>query len=244
MDSENALPAPAPSTAVPETPSFESPKEPNERPEPRRSRAGDYRNRRARRRTPYRVLAVEVVVFLAIVAVIYVATAPKPSIPTVGSQGGHAYPPQVRVQLAPVVVGSTACGAAHNYTTEKLRINSTTTPLTTQTITLTVVELADGDFIDSASTAPVVSATSVCVNTPPAGGISWYAVLVAPSGANIASFTYSQGWAPVGSAPFPGPVTNGSALSFVFAQSIAGLGYGVYIQGVEGGPLVAGLGVF
>jgi hypothetical protein len=209
-----------------------------------RSRAGAYRQRRVRKRTPFRLLAAEIVVFLAVVGVIYLATAPKPATPPSIAPGGGNYPGQVRIALAPPAVANSSCGTAKSYTTEALRVNSTTIPLTTKEITLVVVELGDGDFINSASTPPVVTATDVCVNTPPSGGLSWYAVLIAPSGANLASFTYSQGWAPVPGAPFPGPVDNGSALCFVFAQSIAGLGYGVYVQGVENGPLVSGLGLF
>lgn len=208
------------------------------------SRAGAYRQRRAKKRTPLRLLAAEAVVFLAVVGVIYLVTAPKPAPPPSIAPGGGNYPGQIRIALAPPVVASTACGTSKNYSTEQLRVNSTSIPLTTKELTLVVVELGDGDFIDSASTTPMVTAGAVCVSTPPLGGLSWYAVLVAPSGANLASFTYSQGWAPVAGAPFPGPVDNGSALCFVFAQSVAGFGYGVYLQGVIGGPIVSGLGLF
>ena len=190
------------------------------------------------------MFAAEAVVFIAVVVVIYLATAPKPPAPASVAPGGHTYPSQVRMVLSPPIVGHTNCGTSTNYTTEELRVNSTSVPLTTREITLVVVELGDGDFIDSVSTVPVVNATSVCEATPPVGGISWYAVLVSPSGTNIGSFTYSQGWAPVAGAPFPGPVTNGTSFNFVFAQSLVGLGYGVYVEGVVGGPLVSGLGIF
>jgi len=189
-------------------------------------------------------VTAEAIVFVAIVVVIYLATAPKPATQTPTTPGGGLLPSQVQVVLSQPILGHVGCGTPRNFSTEALRINSTTAPLTTKLITLTVVELGDGDFINSVSTAPEVNSSSVCLSTPPVGGISWYVVLVAPSGANIASFTYSQGWAPVSGATVPAPFTNGSALCFVFAQSVAGLGYGVYVQGVEGGPLVTGLGVF
>jgi hypothetical protein len=54
------------------------------------------------------------------------------------------------------------------------------------------------------------------------------------------TFSFSNGWAAVDSAPSPITILNGTALTLVVTPSLAGLGYALVVGGTEGGPTVAG----
>jgi hypothetical protein len=103
-----------------------------------------------------------------------------------------------------------------------------------------VVELGDGDIVGGPTHAPQVSAFDVCTGGPPTQEYTWYVVVSNPQGQNEASFSYSQGWLPVVGSPNPATIANDSALTLVVTPSLAGLGYGIELVGVENGPPVIG----
>jgi hypothetical protein len=209
-----------------------------------RSRAGEYRRRRNRRKAPWKWTAIEATIFVVVVVIVYLATAPPPAAPGSNpSGGGPSGSPPIQLGLSAPTIGNSSCGGQPTYSTEQFRLDSVPETVYTNQVTLLLVELGDGDVIASTTTPPDVTASSVCAGSPPTGSLAWYAALVSPSGSVVTSFNYAQGWAPVPGAQFPAPITPGASLVLVLAQPIAGFGYGLEVTGVVGAPEVSGVGI-
>ncbi len=151
----------------------------------------------------------------------------------------------VSVSFAPAILGTTTCGGSTSYPTEQLRIQSLSRPFTTAQVVVEVLELGDGDPLPSVPQRPQATLASLCGGSAaPTSGPDWYAVLVGAGGQNLATYTYSQSWAPVPGASFPSMITNQSSFAFVLGQNLSGQGYGAIVNGLSPGVPIYGEGTF
>jgi hypothetical protein len=202
------------------------------------SRAEAYRARRARKTAPLTATVAGVLLVLVAVVILYLATSGVLT-PSPGGTGGG---PGIYVAFANPILGTTTCGGTATFPTEQLRIGSLTRTFTTAQASVEVVELGDGDILPTVTARPETTLSALCTGAPPMG-ITWYAVLVSPAGLNLATYTYSQSWAPVPGASFPATLANDSSLTFVFSENIANQGYGTLMTGSTAATPIDGEGV-
>lgn len=193
-----------------------------------------YRRRRARRNAPRRltVSAVLGLGFLTLIGYYGNAALSAANLPGVGTLLGPAEGPLPPVvTLGTPVVHNTTCGDGRTIRTESVPWTRSDPPVSTDSIYLVVEELLDGDVDGGPAPAPVVSPTSVCPGAPPTVAPSWYVVLQDPTGANIAYFTYAQGWTFLDNATTSISVLNGSSLEVVAVPFLGGTSYGLCVFG-------------
>jgi hypothetical protein len=208
-------------------------------PPARPSPSAAYRARRARRRAPWTATLAGILAVIVVALVVYLATSGilSPATPAPPAPG-------IFVAFGNPTLGSATCGGTTTYPTETLRIASLTRPFTTAQASVEVIELGDGDILPTVTARPETTLSTLCVGAPPpVNSISWYAVLVSPAGQNLATYTYTQSWAPVPGASFPAPLSNNTALTFVASENISGRGYGAVIGGTTQATPISGEGV-
>lgn len=236
MSPEAPPPEPAPETP----PSGAAPEGPPDAAPPRPSRAAAYRARQARNRAPWTATIAGVMLVLVVVVVIYIATSGILSPSGPGGPGAAG----ISVSLGAPSIGSTTCGGTTSYPTEQFRLSNLTRTFTTSEVGLELIELGDGDIIPSDAARPQATLSSLCTGSPPpTTGIYWYGVLVGANGQNLATYTYSQTWAPVPGASFPATVTNDSSLAIVLSEYLADRGYGTILGGTTAGTPINGEGI-
>jgi hypothetical protein len=131
-------------------------------------------------------------------------------------------------------VYATKCGDGANVTTESVAwLNATVAPSTRQ-VFLEVVELLDGDIDGGPAPAPMVTFSSVCADSPPATSPSWYVVLEAPDGGNVAYFSYSTGWEILDHVNGAAPISNGSRLIVVANPLLTDRSFDLCTTGIVG----------
>jgi hypothetical protein len=204
------------------------------------SRAAAYRARQARQKAPWTATVAGVLAVVVVLLIVYLATSGALTPAPAGASGTTA---GISVLFGSPTIGSTSCGGATTYPTEQLPIQALTRPFTTAQASIEIVELGDGDIISTVSARPETTLSALCTGAPPpAGTISWYGVLASAHGQNLATYTYSQSWAPVPGASFPATLTNDSSLIFVMSENIANEGYGTVINGVTAAVPINGEG--
>jgi hypothetical protein len=208
-------------------------------PDPATSAARVYRRKRDRRRVPYRVAALAYIFLVVMTFSIYYgqsafAPSPPPSSGGGGSSSGGAPRNTHYITFGDPTVHDTTCGDGTVFPTETVPWVGSRVALTTHDIFLEVVELLDGDVTGGPTPTPSVNATSVCAGAPPTSSPTWYVVLQNPSGANVAYFSYSQGWAILDPPYTPVTIANGSALVLVPFPQLAGTSFGICVLAVVG----------
>jgi hypothetical protein len=201
-----------------------------------------YRKTRSRDRAATRVAAVMVVVLAVAVALAALWPSLHPTTGPSGSSGtGGNLPPGtvVRVTLGLATVSNLTCGSGTKIKDEQIPWVKASATVRTDEIVLEVRELADGDLVGGPTSPPQVTGNDSCAGTPPSS-YAWYAVVTDPSGVNVATFSYSQGWSPVGSASSAPSIPGGSTIQLLIVPSVANLGYGFFIYGGVDGPQVLG----
>lgn len=173
-------------------------------------------------------LVVAFVGYLAYQDVLAPALAPAP--PSAGP---------ITVLFGTPSTGSIACGGA-TVPTERLPWESASRPVTTAQVAFTITEIGDGDSLGGPNTAGVATNQSLCAGNPPRGPYEWYAVLVAPSGENLATFSLQQGWIGIGGASLPLPISNGSAVEVLSTSSYAAHGDAFVVTDPNPTPTVNG----
>lgn len=136
------------------------------------------------------------------------------------------------LKLGNVTVGVVGCGGGGSVIVERIPWVASSAALSWGDVVLLIQDVS-GDLLSSTGATPSVNASSVCVGTPPVptpvaglgNDFSWYVVLSSPSGANVATYSVTQGWTGVGPATPTAPtIANGSALTLVCNPSVSALG--------------------
>lgn len=135
--------------------------------------------------------------------------------------------------------GSVSC-AGTAVPTERLPWDSASRPVTTAQVAFTISEIGDGDSLGGPNTAGVATNQSLCAGNPPRAPYEWYAVLVSPSGQDLATFTLQQGWLGIGGASLPLPISNGSAVEVLSTSSYAAHGDAFVVTDPNPSPTVNG----
>jgi hypothetical protein len=188
--------------------------------------------RRALRRTARRRAAAIGIAVVVAAAALAVLTGPGGHF----GAGGAAAPPSGALVLGTPIPATTTCTNGESAPMEAVPWVGADPPLTTANITLELVELIDGDVDGGPTPAPSVTVASVCGAPWVTGWASWYAVLQNPAGANVAYFSYSQGWVDLAAPGQPLPIGNGSTLVLISDPSFANLSFGLCVLGIVGGP--------
>lgn len=177
-------------------------------------------------------MVVFALLFLGVVNFVayYALNAPGP---TSGGGSVNSAPggPTDSVTLGTPSLHSAVCGNGATVTTESVTwVGADVTPTTGQ-VYLEVVELLDGDVDGGSAPVPTVTNSSVCGGSPLAVNPSWYVVLQAPAGANIASYSYPTGWVILDPASGTPPISNGSTLVLVSDPPLAGTSFALCAMG-------------
>lgn len=201
-----------------------------------------YRQERSRSQAAMRYTALLVVALALIVgaALLWTPLHPAPPQPTKSKGGGSGPSGTVTITLGKPTLANVTCGNGASVELETVPWVRATSTLTTGDLVMEIRELADGDVVGGPTTPPDVTGTNDCAGSPPSGGLAWYAVLANPAGTNIATFSYSQSWSPVGGAPPSPTVAAGSSITLLVVPSVANHGYGLFVYGSINGPNVAG----
>ncbi len=207
----------------------------------RPARASEFRVRSYRRDQRRRtVLGVLLVVGIVALGLFF---APGASLS--GSQGassGGSSPSgpsgSVTVNLGPATVATTTCSDGKTTTTEGVPWVSSSAPVSTSEIALELQELIDGDIDGGPTAYPSVSASYLCGAPVQSAWTSWYAVLQNPAGANIAFFSYSQGWVNLNQPGVGITIADGSTLFVLSDPSYAGLSFALCVLGDVGAPTI------
>ena len=217
--------------------------------EPDEGGAAAYRSRLARRagrRWLVVSLAVGVAAAAGIAFVLYHpsaapgTTSSGPGSGGSGGTGGGGSGGSISIALGSPAVATVACGSGGNASSEAIAWRSSSTPITLADLNLYVVEIGDGDILRATASAPEVTPTDPCAGSAPSPAYAWYAVLSDPTGANVAYFTLSVGWVPLGGPPAQA-IAAGSTITVLIDPSVADTGYGLEVQGfVNGVPFAAG----
>jgi hypothetical protein len=199
--------------------------------------AREYRQRRDRREAPYRMMFAALIVLALVNFTAYYGVHAGNS----GGSGGSPFGlpssggPSDNVTLGTPTVRNTTCGDGQNMTTESVPWVSATVVPSTGDVFLEIVELLDGDVDGGPEPAPTVTATSVCASAPLTVAPSWYAVLQAPVGANVAVFSYSTNWIILDHSAATVPIYDGSTLVVVADPQLSGASFELCALGGPGG---------
>lgn len=153
------------------------------------------------------------------------------------SLGGGPPPPStggITVDLGGPILATATCADGETTSMEAVPWLSASPALSTAVIYLEVVELVDGDIDGGPTPYPTVTTDSLCGAPLATPWVSWYAVLQDPAGANVAFYSYSQGWVDLGHSAQPTPIANGSALVLVSDPSFASRSFGFCVVGGPG----------
>jgi hypothetical protein len=197
---------------------------------------------RAHDRTAFRFSLVMVLVLSVAVAVAVLwpafHPAPGPASGTTGASNGPGAS-TIYVTLGHPSVSTYSCGDGKGVSLESIPWLRSTARVETGEFVIEVRELADGDVVGGPTAKLNVTSSNLCAGAPPST-YTWYSVIQTPTGTNVASFDYVQGWATVGGAPSSDPVVGNSTINLLIAPGVAGLGYGLFLYGVVNGPNVLG----
>jgi hypothetical protein len=138
--------------------------------------------------------------------------------------------PSDNVTFGHPAFSSATCGDGQNITVESVPwVSATVAPVTSQ-VFVEVVEQLDGDIDGGPEPTPAVTATSVCAGAPLDSPPSWYVVLRAPAGENIAVFSYSTNWV-ILSHTANAPIANASTLVLIANPQLSGTSLSLCVMG-------------
>jgi hypothetical protein len=205
------------------------------------SPARDYRRRRDRNRALVNT-AVYPLLILGLLSFTgyYAENANGP-----GSAGAPvSLPPVTSATADNVTFGTpslhtTTCGDGRNTSVEWVPWVSARTPPVTSQVFMEVVEQLDGDIDGGPEPVPSVNATSVCEGAPLSTAPSWYVVLRAPGGENVAAFSYTTNWMILGHSSSV-RIANGSTFLFVADPELSGASLSLCVVGDIGALSIQG----
>jgi hypothetical protein len=207
-------------------------------------RARAFRQEQAKRRKAWRqrvaaflVVTILVIGFYVILTDSIFTSRPHSSSP---SSGLPSPGPPIAVHLGTPSVRTISCGAGGTAYAERIPWTNSTRPVMTGDFYVAVYEIADGDFIGDPGAVANATSSSLCAGVPPDSGALWYAVLAAPNGTNLLTYTVGGGWASVTHGLSQFWVENGSALTLVTDVSLAGTGREVAVYGGVDGSSIDG----
>jgi len=219
-----------------------SPRPPRSRSYAGRARA--FRDAQAEIRRARRELLGNVIVVLIIALGVYAIVTAKP----LSSSGAYVPPkqgPPIRVYLGTPSVSNVPCGGGGSAFAERIPWINSSEPIQTGDINLRVYEIWDGDWIGDSGVVANVTSTDVCAGSAPGSVnaglvIDWYAVLTAPNGTNLLTYTDAHPWTPVSGSASSIWIEDGSALVVVTDPAIAQTGRGFAVFGFENGSAISG----
>ncbi len=203
-------------------------------------RARTFREEQTKRRSAQRERIGVFLVVIIIALGVYTIVVARPY--SVSSQ--YQFPPlgpEIVVNLGtPSEASPATCTAGGTAYTERVPWTNSTQQVSTGDVSVRVYEIFDGDTIGDPNAVANVTSTNVCAGAPPDSAALWYAVLVAPNGTNLLTYTGGHQWTAVTSGPSDIQVENGSALILVTNVSLAGSGRGIAVLGLTGTSQIRG----
>jgi hypothetical protein len=202
-------------------------------------RARSFREAQTRRRGELRERIGVVIVVLIIVLGVYTLLTAKPYTATPSS--GFPIPgPTINVILGGPTVTQVPCGVGGSAYAEKIPFTGSSEPITTGDVNLRVYEIWDHDFIPDSKVVANATPSNLCGGSPPQSSFLWYAVLAAPNGTNLLTYTQDNDWTAISPGPTNFWIANGSALIMVTDASLAGSGRGFEVIGYSAGSPIFG----
>ncbi len=205
-----------------------------------RGRASALRRDRAERRKARTDLVVEAIAVAVLLLAVYVIATARPTPPASSAPPGQAYGPPISVSFGTPTVTSLACGGGGTAYAERIPWSSSTLPVTTADVDVSVYQIGDGDVVGDAGVVPSATPSDLCAGAAPSTSARWYAVLADPNGTNLVTYTYAQLWKSVTNTSWNIGIQNGSILTLVTNPSLAGTGYGFEVLGYENGSKILG----
>lgn len=234
--------APTLTSSPPVEPQFERGEAPGVSTHPRPSHDGgarSFREQQVRRRITRRErLGIVLVVVIIALGAYTIVTAR----PFTGSTGGlQPVPgPEIVVQFGTPTISTLNCTAGGTAYIERIPWVNSTQPVSTSNIFVRVFEIFDGDYVGDPGAVANVTATNLCQGTPPDSSSRWYAVLAAPSGANLLTYTTGDSWRSVDGQALNFQIQSGSSMVLVSFASFSNTGHGFGVGGVAQGSVIRG----
>jgi hypothetical protein len=204
-------------------------------------RARSFRQEQTRRRSARRDRVADVVMVAAIVVGAYFIVTERPYSPSSGVQTGFpGSGARIVVQFGTPTVSTLTCGGGGVAYVERIPWVNSTQLLTTGEVYVRVYEIWDGDNIADPGAVANVTPSNLCEGTPPSSGALWYAVLAAPNGTNVLTFTEAHTWTSVTNGSTNLVIASDSDLVIVTYESFAGTGRGLSVVGFAEGSQITG----
>lgn len=202
-------------------------------------RARSFREEQEKNRSAKRErIGVILVVAIIVLGVFAIVTA-RPFSPS--SNGGLPTPgPPITVRFGAPSVSTVNCSAGGKAYVEQIPWTNSSEPITTGDINLRVYEIWDGDYIGDRNVVANATPSNLCAGSPPGPLSLWYAVLQAPNGTNLLTYTVAQLWTSLSGGAWNIWVQDGFVLVLVTYVSLAGTGRGIAVYGHSGGSPIQG----
>ncbi len=202
-------------------------------------RARSFREQQVRRRISRRErLGIVIVVVIIALGAYTIVTARPFTGPTGGLQPVPG--PEIVVQFGTPTVSTLNCSAGGTAFIERIPWVNSTQPVNTGDIFVRVFEIFDGDYVGDPGAVANVTATNLCQGTPPDSSTRWYAVLAAPSGTNLLTYTTGESWRAVDGQALNFQIQSGSSMVLVSFVSFSNTGHGFGVGGVAQGSVIRG----
>jgi hypothetical protein len=203
-------------------------------------RARSFREEQSKRRSAQRERIGTFLVVIIIVLGVYTIVTARPY----SASSRYQFPPlgpEIVVNLGtPSGASSVTCTAGGMAYAERVPWTNSTQTVRTGDLSIRVYEIYDGDTIGDPNAVANVTSTNVCAGAPPDASALWYAVLAAPNGTNLLTYTGGHQWTAVANGASDIPVENGSMLILVTNVSLAGIGRGIAVLGLSGTSQIRG----
>jgi len=209
------------------------------RPRSIEGRARTFRESQARRRSARRGQIGQILVVAILVLAVYTIVTARPYSPSSLDRFPSPGPPIV-VDFGTPNVSSVACAGGGQAYAERIPWMNSTLPVTTGDLNVRVYEIWDGDIVGDPNVVANATSTNLCAGSPPDSRALWYAVLTAPNGTNLLTYTVDNGWASLTRDAWNVWIQNGSFVTLVTGISLAGTGRGFAVVGSEGGSSING----
>jgi hypothetical protein len=201
-------------------------------------RARSFREEQTQRRGGRRELIGTLLAAAIIVLAVYTIVTARPY-----SSSAYDFPgsgPLITIHFGPPTVSTVSCGAGGTAYAEHIPWANASAKVTSGEVVVHVSEIWDGDYIGDPDAVANATASNVCAGAAPTSTSGWYAVLSAPDGTNLLTYTVGSSWRSISTGPPTLEVANGSAIILVSHASLAGTGRGLEVVGEVNGSLIRG----
>jgi len=199
-------------------------------------RAHAFRERETQRRNLRNERVGVLLVVLIVVLGVYVIVSARPFAPSNSPPPGPGAP--IIVQLGTPTISTVHCSSGGSAYAERIPFVNSSASFLSGDVNARVTEIWDGDFIPDPNVVANATPGLLCGGPPPDSSTRWYAVLQAPNGTNLLTYTAADRWVSVTNGSANIPIEPSSTFVVISYESWAGSGRGFALAGYANGSLI------